>query len=82
MANELLTPTEFAAKLKVGRSTLFDWLRQGLLVPGKHYFKVGRVLRFVWDDNTIATLLEATRQPKAPAKQRPITTKPGINWEY
>ncbi|MDK9717177.1 MAG: helix-turn-helix domain-containing protein [Trichlorobacter sp.] len=58
--NELLTPEEFAERLKIGRSTLFDWLGKGILVPGQHYFKIGRVLRFVWSDELVQCLLERT----------------------
>ena len=86
MAIDILTPEEFAERLKIGRSTLFEWLRKGVLVPGEHYFKQGRILRFMWSDAVVATLLEATRQPAAPEKpqlrQKPQPSQPGINWEY
>jgi predicted site-specific integrase-resolvase len=91
---ELLTPEEFAEKLKIGRSTLFEWLSKGILLPGKHYFRVGRVLRFVWSDELIQSLLERTvtidvdgdSKPPVSRQINPIksanTKKPGINWEY
>lgn len=84
MAAEILTLMEFAERLKVGRSTVFEWLRQGVFLPGKHFIKVGRVLRFIWSDDIVATLAEATERPQQPASKRrmPSSAKHGINWEY
>lgn len=87
MAHEILTPEEFARRLKIGRSTLFDWMNKGILVPGKHYFKVGRILRFVWSDEVVASLLESlSMSPKSgqvsSKKSRPATAKDSINWDY
>jgi hypothetical protein len=92
MSQEILTPEEFAQRLKIGRSSLFEWLRKGVLVQGKHYFKVGRVLRFVWSDELIASLLARTvsggtvppemppaRQGRGGASGK---LKPQINWDY
>ena len=83
MAVDILTAEEFAYRLKIGRSTLFDWLSKGVLVPGKHYVRIGRVLRFMWTDDIVASLAEATMQPKPVVKQsRPTLTRPGIDWDY
>lgn len=41
---EILTPEQYAVKLQIGRSTLFNWLAQGILIEGEHYFRVGRIL--------------------------------------
>lgn len=83
MTDDLLTSEEFMKKLKIGRSTLFEWLRSGVLEPGRHYVKVGRVLRFIWSNDIVAALAEATVQRKRqPERQRGSTAKPGINWEY
>lgn len=91
---ELLTPEEFAERLKIGRSTLFDWLGKGILVPGQHYFKVGRVLRFVWCNELIQSLLERSvticvdGDLQTPVSKMINSTKSankkkaGINWEY
>lgn len=92
--HELLTPEEFSERLKIGRSTLFEWLGKGILIPGKHYFKIGRVLRFIWSDELIQSLLERTvtiridgdslsrgqtdKKPVKPGNKQ----KPTINWEY
>lgn len=91
--DNVLTPEEFAHRLKIGRSTLFDWLAKGILLPGRHYFRVGRILRFIWSDEVIADLLSIsatgvkTELKAAPVRQyggggnaRGKTQK--INWEY
>lgn len=93
---EILTAEEFAQRLKIGRSSLFEWVRKGVLIPGKHYFKVGRVLRFVWADTVIVDLLQQTDSSpvvggslppaKPPGRQSHGAgkgrSKPQINWEY
>ena len=80
MAQEYLTPEEFAQRLKIGRSTLFEWIRNGVLIPDKHFVKVGRILRFGWSDDVLFTL----GKPKTKAKSPKITPQPKakINMEY
>lgn len=86
MSVDILTPEEFAQKLRIGRSTLFEWVRQGVLQPGKHYIKVGRILRFIWADDIVATLAEATGQQNTTEKltlqQKSQPTRSGVNWDY
>jgi len=53
---EILTVEQFALRLTMSRTTLFEWLNTGVLVQGKHYFKVGRILRFVWDETLLLTI--------------------------
>ncbi|GFE60621.1 AlpA family transcriptional regulator [Geobacter sp. AOG2] len=53
MPQELLTPEQFAQRLAMSRTTLFEWLKTGALEQGKHYFKVGRILRFIWDESLL-----------------------------
>jgi len=86
MAIDLLTPEEFAERMKIGRSTVFDWVRKGVLVPGIHFFKQGRILRFLWTDAVVASLMEATQ--RSDATENTVTIKntkkasPGLNWDY
>lgn len=85
---DLLTVEEFADKLKVSRSTVFGWLKSGLLQEGKHYFRIGRIIRFVWD----AGLFLGRKRPKGEGNKkqvRPIgqithctPSQPGINLDY
>lgn len=87
MKHEILTPEEFAERLKIGRSTLFDWLQKGILVPGKHFLKVGRILRFIWSDDVVITLLElssqaAQRRQAGGRKNNPVAARNPIDWDY
>lgn len=88
MAPEILTPEEFAQKLRIGRTTLFEWKRKGILVQGEHYIRIGRVVRFLWTDDLFASLREAMAADAAPdaalTKQRRVTSrqKPLINWDF
>jgi excisionase family DNA binding protein len=76
---ELLTVEEFAARLKVGRSTVFDWLARGRLKPGVHFLKIGRTLRFVWhmelllslSDDTEVVLTDPDEEPGAIQRHSP-----------
>lgn len=84
--SDFLTVEEFAEKLKVSRSTVFSWLKSGLLQEGKHYFRIGRIIRFVWD----ASLLIGRIKPKKrkqftrPSAERTkcVPSQPVINLEY
>lgn len=94
MKQEILTTEEFARRLKIGRSSLFEWLRKGVLVQGRDYFKVGRVLRFVWSDDLIESLLAnsvsvSVEGGKLPSSVPPTRhtkqgnkSTPSINWDY
>lgn len=83
---DLLTVEEFADKLKVSRSTVFGWLKSGLLQEGKHYFRIGRIIRFVWD----TALFIGRSKPKSrkqflrPSAERTkrIPLQTGINLSY
>ena len=81
--SEILTPEEFASRLRIGRSTMFEWVRHGILQPGRHYIKVGRILRFIWSDDLVTSLAEATMQPKpSTVRRRAASGKANIDWEY
>lgn len=95
MTQEILTPEEFAQRLKIGRSTLFEWLSKGILIQGKHYFRVGRILRFAWSQELVADLLsisagvgvtgDQAAQVMSPTRRYGSGVargKPKINWEY
>jgi len=45
---EILTVEQFAEKMQVSRTTVFGWLKSGVLQEGVHYFRVGRILRLCW----------------------------------
>jgi hypothetical protein len=50
---------KYAKKWQVSRSTIFTWMRIGVLVRGRHYVKIGRVLRFFWELHLIREIDQA-----------------------
>lgn len=83
--SEVLTVDEYAQKLHVSRATVFAWIKRGILAEGIHYFKIGRVLRFIWSTELLETLLSASSEGERPAKLssscQPVKPK-SINWDY
>lgn len=80
MGQEVLTTKEFAQRCKVGRTKVFEWIRDGVLVPGKHYFKVDRIIRFYWRDDILLSL----EQPRVKARPSKNNNRqlPKINLDY
>lgn len=90
MAIEILTAEEFAERMKIGRSTVFDWMKKRVLQAGKHYIKQGRKILFVWSDELIISLLESSAQTDGTKAAQPDSTnkpkntqikKTPINWD-
>jgi hypothetical protein len=62
---------------------LFDWVNKGILVRGRHYIKIGRILRFTWSEDIVASIVEATMGEKPSLKQRKKKfISPCIDWDY
>lgn len=86
---ELLTVEQFAQRIQVSRATVFTWIQKQILVPGRHFLKFGRVLRFAWSDDLVACLLQDSAQvatiaapsilPAVASRKKIGST---INWEY
>lgn len=90
-AFEILTTKEVLNRLKIGRTKLFGLMKKGTLTPGRHFFKNGGVLRFVWGIEFISALHEnpgeepvsTKRPPINPTKhERPATGRSPINLNY
>jgi excisionase family DNA binding protein len=85
---ELLTVEEVAERLKIGRSTLFSWMKSERLVAGRHYLRIGRIVRFLWSEEVLLSLHEDQQTPEGSTKpqceaQKPHTKRSaGLNWEY
>ncbi len=86
---ELLTVEQFAQRLQVSRATVFAWIQKQILVQGRHFLKIGRVLRFTWSDDFISILLQesAAAVVVAPVTLSPVAvsrkkTDSALNWEY
>jgi len=59
---EFLNLEEFAKRLRISRSTAYNWLAEGRLVPGRHIVRVGRVIRVIWSDELVTHLLSFSSQ--------------------
>lgn len=55
-AFEMITVDEFARKMEVSRSTVFDWIAKGHLVEGKIYVRIGKTIRFIWSLESVEAL--------------------------
>jgi len=80
---ELLTVEQFAQRLQVSRATVFVWLHKGVLAAGKHYLKVGRVLRFLWSAELLETINQASELAvhALPSPSR-LKKSSSLNWDY
>ncbi|MGD9139078.1 MAG: hypothetical protein PVH42_20100 [Desulfobacterales bacterium] len=88
---ELLPVEEYAKRFCVSRTTVFEWKKCGILVPGRHYIQIGRTLRFVWCSEIICELHDRNfrntgkkdGQPVKSALTRKMSNKKSaINMEY
>jgi excisionase family DNA binding protein len=92
---ELLTVEEFAKRMKISRTTVFDWIKKGRLKAGRHYIQIGRVIRFEWGPELVQALYEdsavlleeahsrsATRRRKKNKKRRGGNGHSVINLDY
>ena len=86
---DLLTVEQFAEKMQVSRTTVFEWLKNGALQEGKHYFKIGRIIRFVWDATLFLRGRGEKREPRKKTPPRPkdkrrnhAPSQPAVNLDY
>jgi hypothetical protein len=76
-AFEPLCIDQYAKRLKVGRTTIFKWKEEGALVPGRHFFKRGKIVRYIWARDLIMELHENTENKSKTVHQQGVgsTTK-------
>ena len=82
---EFITVEEVANRLHVCRATLFNWMQRGVFIQGKHFFKRGRVLRFLWGDDPVnAVLGEHAEKCESTAVAKPAHSRKSspLNWDY
>ena len=88
---ELLPVEEYAKRFCVSRTTVFEWKKSGILIPGRHYIKIGRTLRFIWCSEAIRELHESNAQNTGCHKKQTNNStmtktvshkKSSINMEY
>ena len=66
---------EYAKRLKVGRTTIFKWKQEGVLIPGRHFLKRGKVVRYIWARDLIMEIHENTRNKPKNSNQEFIGSK-------
>lgn len=80
---DLLDLEEFARRMGVSRSTVFDWIARRRLVPGRHFLRVGKTLRFFWSLEALRTL---TGDDPVEGEQgdgcRQKIRKPAVNMDF
>jgi hypothetical protein len=74
-AFELLHTDEFAKRLKVGRTTIFKWKKEGTLIPGRHFIKKGKIVRYIWARDLIMEIHENIKNMSKTIKQEPVGLK-------
>jgi predicted site-specific integrase-resolvase len=74
-AFELLHTDEFAQRLKVGRTTIFKWKKEGTLVPGRHFIKKGKIVRYVWARDLIMEIHENLKNMSQTVKKDYVGSK-------
>ncbi|MEN6484862.1 MAG: hypothetical protein ABFD98_08265 [Syntrophobacteraceae bacterium] len=87
---EILTTEEFYARMKIGRTTFFEWKRKGRLKAGRDFIQEGRVIRIFWSEELINRLLQSSAEsdcPKSSGKPKAETVRPprrksAVNFAY
>jgi len=77
---ELLTVEEFAKHLRVGRSTVFDWIAKKKMVQGVHYFKINKTIRIPWTLELLASLSTDNDEPQI--VERTHKSRQIVNLDY
>ncbi len=81
MHTELLNVESFAKRLNISRTKVFEWKRTGILKPGHHYIKRGRILRFIWDLDLIREIHDAPKRRQSISRD-PTPNNGRIDLEY
>ena len=61
---------EFARQMGVCPNTVRNWIADGRLVQGVHYFRAGRVIRFPWSLGSVERLMHDLSPPPPPPRPR------------
>jgi predicted DNA-binding transcriptional regulator AlpA len=72
----VLTLEEFASLLKIGRSTVFEWIQKRILVPGKHFLKIEKTIRFRWPQALEELMADCASGEAAPLEEAPAERSP------
>jgi len=61
---EMIGLIEFARRMSVSSNTVRNWMKDGKLLRGTHYFKVGHVYRFPWSQQFVMKIMEHMTPPQ------------------
>ncbi len=62
----MLSIEQFANKMGVRRTTVYEWLKSGHLVSGRHFIRIGSTTRFPWGPELVQKLFEDSLRPEQP----------------
>jgi len=89
---EIISLEEFAKRMGVARTTVFEWIKRGKLLPGRHFMKIGRVIRFEWGPDLLKKLYEDSdaatvtshnvKPPQTPSSRAGSKRKAAIDLDY
>jgi len=71
---EFLTVEQFAERMGVSRSTVFNWLAAGVLQVGVHVIKQRNVIRILWNSELLSRLLLTSDIPQG-TTDKPLKRK-------
>ena len=72
---EILTVDQFAERMKVCRTTIFQWIKDNILVQGEHFFKHKRVVLFIWCKEIIISLAKNSAKIEKNSPEKTIVEK-------
>lgn len=67
---QMLGLIEFASRMSVCPNSVRNWIRDGKLVEGKHYFHIGRIYRFPWGPDFLKELMVSLAPEPSPSRPR------------
>ena len=77
----LLTVEQFAERLQVSRTTVFGWLKTGAIQEGVHYFRLGRILRFRWQEDLFFNNRPRSNRSDAVASPSPLVDDTALDFQ-
>ena len=75
---EIVDIEGFADRMGVSRTTVFEWIKVGVLQPGRHFIKIGRVIRFAWGERLLQHLHEDSLDHAPVAEDRPLQERSSL----
>ena len=73
---DVLTVEQFAERMQVSRTTVFGWIKTGAIQEGVHYIRLGRILRFRWQEDLFFNNRPMLNTVDAAASPLPLVDDP------